>query len=219
MFISSVSTLISGEERELPGMLAIYVTVFSIVGKLLLALYQYKKGKQINSPLIIANAINMRNDVLISTSVLCGLLFTFFLNLPILDVVTGLIISIVIIKSAIDIFKDSNIELMDGVVDENIYNKIFDAVNKIEGAENPHRVRSRQIGNMYMIALDIEVDGNLSLYQAHQIANEVEESIKQSIDYVYDIVVHVEPSGKEHHAEIFGVCPKMVCTKKDCCNK
>lgn len=217
MFLSSLGTLLTSAQRELPNPLAVYITLFSIVGKLLLALYQYKKGKQINSSLIIANAVNMRNDVLISVSVLLGLSFTYLLNLPILDVITGLIISLVIIKSAIDIFKESNIELMDGLHNENIYHKIFKAVERVPQAENPHRVRIRQLGNLYMVALDIEVDGNLSLNQAHQIATEVENSIKQEIIYVYDIMVHVEPIDKKHHKEQFGVCKQMICNKDNCC--
>ena len=78
------------------------------------------------------------------------------------------------------------------------------------GAHNPHRVRSRQIGNMYMIALDIEVDGTISVTEAHRIANEVERSIKARIDNIYDIVVHVEPEGVHHDAEKFGIDRGMV---------
>ena len=87
------------------------------------ASYQYKQGKKINSSMLTANAINMRNDVVISTSVLLGLIFTFIFKLPILDSITGLIISLFIIKSSISIFIDSNVELMDGVKDVNVYNK------------------------------------------------------------------------------------------------
>lgn len=210
MFISSIKAMLFDTERVLPGMLAIYVTLFSIIGKLLLALYQYKKGKHINSQLLIANAINMRNDVLISVSVLIGLLFTFVFKMPLLDVITGLLISLFIIKSAVDIFMDSNVELMDGVQNEGIYEEIFNAVELVPGASNAHRVRSRQIGNMYMIALDIEVDGNLTLIQAHQIANRVEDSIRDNIKNVYDIVVHVEPNGKDHPDEKFGIDKKMI---------
>ena len=70
--------------------------------------------------------------------------------------------------------------------------------------------RSRQIGNMYMISLDIEVDGSLTLIQAHQIANRVEDSIRDTIKNVYDIVVHVEPNGKDHPHEKFGIDKKMI---------
>lgn len=205
MLISSVQSMFSSETKELPTSLAIYVTLFSIIGKLILALYQYKQGKKVNSSLLTANAVNMRNDVLISVGVLVGLIFTFIFNLPVLDAVTGLLISLFIIKSSISIFIDTNIDLMDGVKDETIYNKIFEAIDQIPGAQNPHRVRSRQIGNMYMIVLDIEADGNITLSEAHEIAESVERSIKKTIDNVYDIVVHVEPIGKHHEKEPFGI--------------
>lgn len=205
MLVSSVKQIFSSEPREMPGLIAIYVTIFSIVGKLLLALYQYKQGKKVDSSMLKANAVNMRNDVIISAGVLVGLVFTFVFNLPILDTVTGLIISLFIIRSAVSIFMDSNVELMDGVKDESVYDKIFEAVDKVSGASNPHRVRSRQIGSMYMIALDIEADGNISLSEAHNIAEEVEKSIKNTVDNVYDIVVHVEPKGTHLPEEKFGI--------------
>ena len=210
MLFSSVGSIFSDEVKEIPSAIAIYVTVFSIAGKLLLALYQYKQGKKINSSMLTANAINMRNDVIISSGVLLGLIFTFIFKLPILDSITGLIISLFIIKSSVGIFMDSNVELMDGVKDVNIYNKIFEAVEKVPGAGNPHRVRSRMIGNLYNITLDIEVDPQMTLMQAHEIADAVEKSIENSIDNVYDILVHVEPAGKCQTDEKFGIDKGMV---------
>jgi len=205
IFYAGVQMLVS-----MPAPVAIYVTLFSIVGKLLLALYQYRQGKRVQSALLTANAVNMRNDVIISLGVLVGLVFTFALDMPVLDTVTGLVISLFIIKSSVTIFMDSNVELMDGVKDETVYARIFQAVEAVPGAHNPHRVRSRQIGNMYMIALDIEVDGTISVTEAHRIANEVERSIKARIDNIYDIVVHVEPEGVHHDAEKFGIDRGMV---------
>ncbi|WP_291589513.1 cation diffusion facilitator family transporter [Bacteroides sp.] len=210
MLLSSIKSIFSDEVKEIPSAIAIYVTIFSIVGKLLLASYQYKQGKKIDSSMLTANAINMRNDVVISAGVLIGLLFTFIFKLPILDSITGLIISLFIIKSSIGIFIDSNVELMDGVKDVNVYNKIFEAVEKVPGASNPHRVRSRMIGNRYIITLDIEVNPQITITQAHEIAEAVEKSIESSVDNVYDILVHVEPAGECQSAEKFGVDKDMV---------
>ena len=210
MLISSIGSIFSEEAKEIPSAIAIYVTIFSIIGKLLLALYQYKQGKKIDSSMLTANAINMRNDVIISSGVLLGLIFTFIFKLPILDSITGLVISLFIIKSSIGIFIDSNVELMDGVKDVNVYNKIFEAVETVPGASNPHRVRSRMIGNLYMITLDIEVNPQITITQAHQIADAVEKSIKSSIDNVYDILVHVEPAGECQTDEKFGIDKGMV---------
>lgn len=210
MLLSSVQSIFSEEPKALPAPVAIYVTVFSILGKLLLARYQYKQGKRIGSSLLTANAVNMRNDVIISCGVLVGLVFTFACKLPVLDAVTGLLISLFILKSSIGIFMESNVELMDGVKDESVYTKIFDSVEQVEGAYHPHRVRSRQIGNQYIVELDIEVEGSLTVIEAHQIADKVEDSIQKSIENIYDIVVHIEPLECQHHKEKFGLSENMM---------
>lgn len=210
MLVTSVTTIFSSEERPLPGTLALWVTAFSIIGKFALAWYQFRQGKKAGSQLITANAKNMRNDMLISVGVLLGLFFTYILDMPVLDAVTGLIISVFIIKTSIEIFIDANIELMDGVKDETVYQKIFDAVAAVPEASNPHRVRSRLIGGMYMIDLDIEVDGDMTLADAHNIAERVEHSISHAVENVYDIMVHVEPKGKHHDEEAFGVDQRMM---------
>ena len=67
--------------------------------------------------MLVANGVNMRNDMIISLSVLAGLFFSFILDMPVLDSVTALLVSLFIIRSAIMIFMDSNVELMDGVKD------------------------------------------------------------------------------------------------------
>lgn len=205
MLFASIGRIFTEDPREMPGMIAVWITLLSIGGKLLLSLYQYSQGRRAESSLLIANARNMRNDVIISAGVLVGLFFTFILRLPILDAVTSLLISFFIIRTSVQIFIDSNVELMDGVKDVKVYEKIFEAVDRVEGASNPHRVRSRQIGNLYMISLDIEADGDIPLYEAHTIAENVEQSIRESVDNVYDIVVHVEPAGTQHKKEIYGI--------------
>jgi cation diffusion facilitator family transporter len=205
MLITSVRSFFSSAGKEMPAIIAIYVTVFSIFGKLFLAWYQYRQGKKTESSMLIANAVNMRNDVLISGSVLVGLVFTFWLKMPILDSIAGLVVSFFILKTAVEIFMKSNVELMDGVDDEGVYKKIFAAVDETHGASNPHRVRSRLIGNLYQIELDIEVDSHITIKEAHDIANVVEANIRQTVKKVYDIVVHVEPCGGCTKNEMFGL--------------
>ena len=204
MMLSAIELLFSDEPRPMPGIIAIYVTVASIVCKLLLSFYQTSVGRKTGSSMLIANGINMRNDVIISLSVLAGLFFSFILKLPVLDSVTALLVSCFIVWSAIRIFMDSNTELMDGVKDVSVYQKIFDAIDKVEGIRNTHRVRSRSIGSKYMITLDVEADGNLTLDQAHELTMEAERRIRESIPEVYDIVVHIEPFGT-HPEDVYGV--------------
>lgn len=202
---SAGSKIIHPGKEELPSILAIWVTVISIIGKLLLAWYQFHQGKRTDSSMLKANAINMRNDVIISVGVLIGLAFTFIFRLPIIDSILAAIIGLYIIYSAIGIFRDANVSLMDGVSDTSVYNKIIKAAEEVPGAYNPHRIRSSQIGNMYNIVLDIEAEGDLTLTQAHHIAQEVENNIKKAVGNVYDIVVHVEPRGDKHCEEKYGI--------------
>jgi len=196
--VSSVQRFFGQAPLEVPGIEAIFVTVFSIISKFILSLYLLRKGKKTNSAMLLANSKNMRYDVIISFTVLLGLFFTFVLKMPILDAVFAFLVSLWVIKAAISIFIETNTMLMDGVEDaDKIYKKIFDAVDKVEGAYNPHRVRTRQIGTMYMINIDIEVDGNFTLYKAHEIAHQVEDHIRQDLTNIFDIVIHIDP--KDHH--------------------
>lgn len=202
--ISSISKLASGQITELPSMLAIYVTVFSISGKLVLTLVLYSMGRKAKSSMLIANAKNMRGDVIISLAVLVGLFFTTYLKMPILDTLLALVVSIWIVWVGVGIFKENNSELLDGVDDCGIYDRIFDAVKKVPGAYSPHRTRVRKIGSFYTIVLDIEVDGDTTVLQAHYISQCVENMICEKIENVYDIFVHVEPIGNSE-IEKFGV--------------
>ena len=205
ILLAAVKQILNEELRDLPSTLAIWVTVISIVGKLLLSWYQFYQGKRADSSMLKANAINMRNDVIISGGVLVGLACTFILNVPIIDPIIAGLIGLYIICTAVGIFRDANIVLMDGINDTTIYNKIIEAVESVPGAYNPHRIRSSQIGNTYNIVLDIEIDGQLTLTEAHCIAQNVEDCIKSRIDNIYDIVVHTEPKDSKHCEEKYGI--------------
>jgi len=205
LLISTSTRLFSGEEREMPSVIAIYVTILSIIGKGILAAWQFKIGKRTESSMIIANAKNMRNDILISVSVLVGLIFTFVLNMPLLDIITAMFVSLWIIKIAFNIFQESNMELMDGVADTEIYFKIFHSIEEVDDAHNPHRIRVRKLADVLLIALDIEVEGHITVNEAHAIAVKVEQQLKKNIPNVYDVLVHIEPFGNIEDDEVFGI--------------
>lgn len=215
LFLSTLLRLIKDEPHQIPTLLAIYVTIISILSKAGLAIYQFNIGRKIQSNMLIANAKNMRNDILISASVLAGLLFTQILKLPVLDLITAMAVSIWIMKSGFEIFMETSRELMDGTDNPELYYKIFDAVEEV-GAVNPHRVRIRKHSNLYTIDLDIEMDGKLSIDEGHKMAKDVENIIKQRVENVYDVLVHVEPKGNVEK-EKFGLSRRKMdkeCKKK-----
>lgn len=203
--ISSVRKLISGDVGTLPDKIAIIVIVISIIGKLLLSLHQYQLGKKVNSKMLIANARNMQADIFISAAVLAGLVSTHIFKLPILDPIAALIVSLWIIWVSIRIFLETNVELMDGNVGKEVYEEVFKIVESVPGVDNPHRMRIRKIGQKKMINIDVELNGDLSLSEAHQIAHNVEDEIKNNIENVFDVAIHVEPHGEHIEEKEIGI--------------
>jgi len=94
---------------------------------------------------------------------------------------------------------------MDGTKDCTIYEKIFAAIEAVDGVHHPHRVRARNIGEKVMINIDLEVEGSLTLNKAHDLAHQVEDSIKSRIDNVFDVSIHVETLGDEKKEKEIGI--------------
>jgi cation diffusion facilitator family transporter len=193
--------LVSGTQTEMPEAAALVVTVVSIAGKLLLAWTQHLFGKKAGSAMLMANAKNMAADVFVSAGVLAGLVLSIAFNLAWADSVTALLVGIWIVKSSIGIFLEINVELMDGSTGPEPYRAVFEAVLSVDGVCNPHRARMRRIAGFWDIDIDIEVDPNLTVREAHRIASAVEIAIRESLEGVYDIMVHVEPAGVGRHGD------------------
>jgi len=205
LLIATVQKFIHGNVVAPPTPLAVYVTIISIAGKLLLSRHQFRAGKRTGSAMLIANGKNMQNDVVISLSVLAGLAGIYIFKIPLLDTITAFLVSIWVLRVAYKIYMQTSLELMDGTKDCTIYNKIFEVIDSVEGAHHPHRVRARNIGHKVMIAIDLEADGDLTLREAHEIAHRVEDALKKNIENVFDVAIHIEPIGDEIEEKAFGV--------------
>lgn len=203
--VKSLKDIIFQTSIEVPGQLAVYATLISIIGKFILAFYKFRTGRITDSPMLIADAKNMRNDILISFTVLLGILITRFLAIPMIDAIIALAVSLWIIRVALGIFMETSVELMDSIDDIEIYRRIFDAAEQVPGVENPHKVRIRKMNRFYIVDLDVEVDGNLSVKEGHDIALKIDEQIKNSVENIYDIMIHIEPAGAGEHSERYGL--------------
>jgi cation diffusion facilitator family transporter len=201
LVLSSIHNLVSGVTEEVPGLAAFIVTGASIAGKLLLALNQYIVGKKTNSGMLAANAKNMAGDVAISVGVLLGLFFSQWFEIGAIDSITAILVGAWVIWAAIGIFREVNSELMDGGSLPEQYRVVFEAVRSVPGAGNPHRTRMRRVAGLWDIDIDIEVDAELSVREAHEIATRVEKEIRVRLECVFDIMVHVEPAGDSANME------------------
>ena len=213
LLITSIKKLFSQNQvlDDKFQLVAILVIITSVVFKFLLALNQFVLAKKANSDMILANAKNMTNDILLSSSVLIGISFSYYFHLIYLDLIVALIISLFILHSGFSLFWELNIELMDGNTNNILYKKLFNTVAEMKNVYNPHRARIRKMANLFDINLDIEVDANITVHEAHKIAEELTSKIKENIENVYDIVIHVEPHGtKNDEEEGFGLRPQDV---------
>ena len=204
LIISSFSNLIADIHTPAPSAFAVIALIVSIIGKVLLALNQYILGKRANSAMLKANAKNMAADVLISFGVLAGFAIAYLTGSGHADSVMAILIGAWIIKTAVGIFLETNLELMDGNSDIKQYRIIVESVNAVVGASNPHRARMRRIAGFWDIDLDINVNPKISVIEAHKIASKVELEIKKRLEDVFDIMIHIEPCGDDA-VEVFGL--------------
>lgn len=203
--VKSIQNIIYQSTQELPGKLALYATIISIAGKFILAFYKFQTGKRTDSPMLIADAKNMRNDIFISFTVLIGIVLTRVLNIPLIDTIIALAVSLWIIKIAFSIFLETSVELMDSIDNKEVYGKVFEAAEKVHGVENPHKARIRKMNRFYIVDLDVEVDGSLTVKEGHDIALKIDEEIKKSVENIYDVMIHIEPAGAGEHQEKYGL--------------
>jgi cation diffusion facilitator family transporter len=202
---SSFLSLIHHDLRPIPDASAFVITAISIAMKILLSLALFRTGKITGSAMLVANAKNMRNDVIISVVVLLGLVFTWILGVGTVDLIFAFLVGLWIMRTAVEVFMETNTELMDGMDDKTVYYQVFDATEAVPGAKNPHRARVRKFANYYLIDLDIEVDPALTVAEAHQISQNVEDAIKRRVKNVYDIMIHIEPEGNVERSERYGL--------------
>ncbi len=207
--LSSLTKLVTKNFSNEISMIAVVAALVSIVGKLILALIQFHYGKLAESEILKANAQNMKNDIFLSSAVLVGLAISDFFKLPILDPIIACAVGLWVIKNAIQLFARMNLELMDGNADSSLYKKLFAAVSTVPNVSNPHKARIRRMASSFDVDLDIEVDPELSVYEAHELSEKVELAIRKEIPEIYDIVIHIEPKGSDKHQpkEEYGLTP------------
>ncbi|MBQ4024141.1 MAG: cation transporter [Treponema sp.] len=197
--IQSVTRLMNPQDAQAIGRGAVIAAIISIAGKTVLALLQFHYGKIADSEMVKANALNMKNDIIMSLGILVGLFLSEQFKLPILDPIIALLVGLWVIKNAAKLFLQVNFELMDGNADNSLYQKLFSAVSSVPGVHNPHKARIRKMASLFDIDLDIEVDPAMTVYDAHEKAEQVEEAIREVIPEAYDILIHIEPLGSDSH--------------------
>lgn len=169
----------------------IIVCIITIMIKLLLYLYTSKIAKKYNNLLVEANSKDHRNDCILTILNLLASIFGMY-GITFVDGIVGSIVSIWIFFVGINLFKASYDVLMDKGMSEETKQKVLDIVKKYKEIKKINHFNSTPIGYQYQISLTIFVDGNMTTYKSHEIANKLEKEIS-SLDEVYLTIIHVNP--------------------------
>ena len=168
------------------------VCIITIIVKLSLYLYTKKISEKYKNILMEANCKDHRNDCLITTLTLISAILGIN-GLYIIDIIVGIIISLWMLNTALNIFKESYDVLMDKSMNEETKNKVLDLIKKHEEVIKINHFNATPVGYRYQISFTIYVDGNLTTFKSHDIANKLEREIEKEIPEIYLTVIHVNP--------------------------
>ena len=186
-----------------PDAYAAIMAVFGILINYAISEYIIRIGKEIRSPAIVADGKHQKTDIFSSVAILIGVVVS-NMGYPVLDPIVGFLIGLLIIKTAYEIAKENINNIMGKVPSEELTNRIRRVANKTPHAQNAHNIKVDYMGSYATAYLHIELDGNLTLNESHEIVHAVENNILEKIPEVKSVMVHACPIGSEydHNQEI-----------------
>lgn len=189
---NAIMTLINKEYFEYSIWLII-ICLITIITKFCLFLFTNKLYKKHNNILIKANSIDHRNDCFITITTLISIILS-NMGLYFVDAIVGILISLWIFYTAIKLFIESYDILMDKAMSEETKEKVIQIINKHEEVIKIQHFNATPVGYRYQISFTIYVDGNMSTFDSHAIANSLEREIEKEIPEIYLTVIHVNPT-------------------------
>lgn len=194
--ITAIKTIVSGDEIEIPSRLALGAALLSIVVKEWMYHYTKRTAKKINSSAMLADAWHHRSDALSSVGSLIGIGGA-LIGFPICEPIASIVICIFIAKAAIDIFIDAVNRLVDHSCTEEEIEKIRECIMEVEGVVRIDKLMTRRFGAKIYVDLEIAEDSDITLLEAHRIAELVHDNIEEKIENVKHCMIHVNPITEE----------------------
>lgn len=193
--VAGIGNITSGnyDSLKVPGLLALAAAVVSIVIKEWMYWYTRHYAKKIQSSALMADAWHHRSDSLSSVGAFIGILGA-RMGFPVMDPIASVGICLFILKAGYDIFRDAIDKMIDTACDEKTEKELRDFVLSRRGVKGIDLMKTRTFGSRIYVDVDIQADGNLSLKEAHVIADRVHDEIEQNFSQVKHIMVHVNPA-------------------------
>ena len=187
----SFISLVKGKTYDFSVWL-IVVCLTTIIVKLILFVYTNKLYKKYNNLLVKANSKDHFNDMIITSVNLISCLLS-LKGIYFLDGVVGIIISLWIMYTSIKLFIESYNVLMDKSISIETKNEVYEIIDRHKEVKKVIHFNSTPVGYKYQITFTIYVDGNMSTFDSHNIANKLEKEIIKEIEEIYLVIIHVNP--------------------------
>lgn len=186
----SVISLINPSQVAYPYLLII-VCIITIAVKISLFIYTNFLSKRTNSILINSLKKDHRNDSMVTSCTLISVILNIY-GIYWFDGVVGIGISVLICISGIKIFMESYNVLMDASIDNATKEEILEIIKKYDDIKKFDHFSSTPVGYKYLISVSIYLDGNMSTYDSHEIADKLEKELN-ALEPVYLAIIHVNP--------------------------
>ena len=184
-----------GEELEAPGWIALWAALLSIAIKELLYQYTARRGRHLNSQVMIANAWHHRSDALSSIGAAIGIGGAIWLGhrWTVLDPLASIVVGLMLVRVAWELLKTSIAELTESSLPADTEQEIEEIIQSIDDVQEPHNLRTRRIGNRVAIEAHVRMDGRLPLETVHERATTIERKLKQRFGPKTHVTLHMEP--------------------------
>ena len=177
---------------EVPTTIALIAAIISIITKEAMYWYTRNIAKKIKSNALMADAWHHRSDALSSIGSLIGIGGA-MLGFKLLDPIASIIICLCIIKVAFDIFMDSVNKMIDRSCSDSFIKQIKNLILSIDGVIEIDSIKTRLFGNKIYIDIEVSANENLSLKEAHQIAQNIHDEVESNFEEVKHCMVHMNP--------------------------
>lgn len=201
LFVAGISICfrsLQGVDRvhDVPAFYGIWALLVSMVSKAVMSAVKFHYGKKIRSAALTADAWNDFVDILSALTALTALGLTLldpgrFLAA---DHYGGFAVGLFVIFTGMRVAKDTSARLTDEMPDDEMMSAIREASLTVPGAVGVEKCFARNVGLLYYVDLHLEVDPDLTVRRSHDIATEVRFAIRRKLDWVADVLVHVEPA-------------------------
>ncbi len=193
---TSVDRIINGFEIEMSEA-GIAVMVVSVIASILLSRHLRKVARTTDSLALEASAQNINADIYSALGVLAAMIIIRITGFSIVDPIVGILVSVLILKSAFEVFRNSTKDLLDNrlpEIEENVITTCIEEHTHLHAGF--HKVRTRKAGNQRFVEFHLMLPKNMSIEEAHSMADHIEHDIGERLNNI-SVTIHVEPCDTE----------------------